>query len=75
VGLNRAPAAFVSGELRLGAVAAKAAQGKLRKALGLLREPIIPHPGITPGCRELPRYPKPRNQKEFNAWMPTPGSQ
>jgi hypothetical protein len=70
VGLNRAPATFISGELRLGAVAAKAAQKKLRKAPDLLREPNIPHPGITPGCRELPRYPKPRNQKEFNAWLP-----
>jgi hypothetical protein len=70
VGLNRAPAIFVSGELRLGAVAAKVAQRKLRKALDLLKEPNIPHPGITPGCRELPRYPKPRDQKEFNAWIP-----
>ena len=70
VGLNNAPATFVSGELRLGAVAAKAAQKKLRKALDLLRELNIPHPGITPGCRELPRYPKPRNQNEFNAWIP-----
>ena len=70
VGLNMAPATFVSGELRRGAVAAKAAQKKLRKALDLLREQNIPHPGITPGCRELPRYPKPRDQKEFNAWIP-----
>jgi len=60
----------VSGELRLGAVAAKAAQKKLRKALDLLREPYVPHPGIRPGCRELPRYPKPKDQKEFNAWIP-----
>ena len=45
VGLNNAPATFVSGELRLGAVAAKAAQRKLRKALDLLREPYVPHPG------------------------------
>jgi hypothetical protein len=49
VGLNNAPATFVSGELRLGAVAAKAAQKKLRKALDLLRESNIPHPGIKPG--------------------------
>jgi hypothetical protein len=70
VGLNNAPATFVSGELRLGAVAAKAAQKKLRKALDLLREPNIPHPGIRPGCGELPRYPKPKDQKEFNAWIP-----
>jgi hypothetical protein len=60
----------VSGELRLGAVAAKAAQKKLRKALDLLREPNIPHPGIRPGYRELPRYPKPRTQTEFNSWIP-----
>ena len=60
----------MSGELRLGAAAAKAAQKKLRKALDLLREPYVPHPGIRPGCRELPRYPKPRTQKEFNAWIP-----
>ena len=50
VGLNNAPATFVSGELRLGAIAAKAAQRKLRKALDLLREPNIQHPGIRPGC-------------------------
>jgi hypothetical protein len=60
----------VSGELRLGAVAAKAAQKKLRKALDLLKEPYVPHPGIRPGCRELPRYPKPKDQKEFHAWIP-----
>jgi hypothetical protein len=70
VGLNNAPATFVSGELRLGAAAAKAAQKKLRKALDLLREPYVPHPGIRPGCRELPRYPKPRDRKEFNSWIP-----
>jgi hypothetical protein len=70
VSLNNAPATFVSGELRLGAVAAKAAQKKLRKALDLLREPYVPNPGIMPGCRELPRYPKPKDQKEFNAWIP-----
>jgi len=70
VGLNTAPATFVSGELRLGAVAAKAAQKKLRKALDLLREPNIPHPGIRPGCRELPKYPKPQTQTEFNSWIP-----
>jgi hypothetical protein len=64
VGLNNAPATFVSGELRLGAVAAKAAQKKLRKALDLLREPNILHPGIRPGCRELPRYPKPNSEKK-----------
>ena len=74
-GLNNAPATFVSGELRLGAVAAKAAQKKLRKALDLLWEPYVPHPGIRPGCRELPRYPKPKSQSEFHAWMPMPGSQ
>jgi len=44
LGLNTAPATYVSGELRLGAAAAKAAQRKLRKALDLLREPYIPHP-------------------------------
>ena len=49
----------------------KTAQKKLRKALDLLREPNIPHPGIRPGCQYLPRYPKPRDQKEFNAWIPT----
>jgi hypothetical protein len=70
VGLTNAPATFVSGELRLGAVAAKAAQKKLRKALDLLREPYVPHPGIRPGCMELPRYPKPKDQKEFHAWLP-----
>jgi len=71
VGLNRAPATFISGELKLGAVAAKTAQRKLRKALDLLREPYVLHPGIRPGCRYLPRYPKPKDQKEFNAWIPT----
>ena len=70
VGLHNAPATFVSGELRLGAVAAKAAQRKLTKALDMLREPNIPHPGIRPGCRELPIYPKPRDQNEFHAWIP-----
>jgi hypothetical protein len=70
VGLNNAPATFVSGELRLGALAAKAAQRKLRKALDLLREPYVPHPGIRPGCRELPKYPKPKDQTEFHAWLP-----
>jgi len=70
VGLNNAPATFVSGELRLGAVMAKAAQKKLRKALDLLKEPYVPHPGIRPGCRELPRYPKPKDQNEFHAWLP-----
>jgi hypothetical protein len=69
VGLNRAPATFVSGELRLGAVAAKAAQRKLRRALDLLREPNVTHPGIRPGCRFLPRYPKPRNQEAFHSWV------
>jgi len=44
VGLNNAPATFVFGELRLGAVAAKAAQKKLRKALDLLRERTSPTP-------------------------------
>ena len=70
VGLNNAPATFVSGELRLGAVAAKTAQKKLRKALNLLREPYVPHPGIRPGCHELPRYPKPKDQNEFHSWLP-----
>ena len=60
----------MSGELRLGALAAKAAQRKLRKALDLLREPYVPHPGIRPGCRELPKYPKPKDQTEFHAWLP-----
>jgi hypothetical protein len=60
----------VSGELKLGAVATKAAQRKLRKALDLLREPYVPHPGTRPGCRELPRYPKPKDQSEFHAWVP-----
>ena len=68
--LNRAPAIFVSSEFRLGAMAAKAAQKKLRKALELLREPLVPHPGTRPGYRELPRYPKPKDQNEFHAWLP-----
>jgi hypothetical protein len=63
LGLNTAPATFVSGELRLGAVAAKAAQKKLRKALDLLREPNIPHPGIRPGYRFLRHCPNSKVNK------------
>jgi hypothetical protein len=70
VGLNRAPATYVARQLRLGAIASREARRMLEEALELLRPDIPPHPGIRPGCHFLPRYPKPRDQREFNSWIP-----
>jgi len=70
VGLNKVPATYVASQLRFGAAASRAAKRMLEEAMELLRPEIPPHPGIWPGCHFLPRYPKPRNQKEFNAWIP-----
>ena len=70
VGLNKASATYVAQQLRLGAVASRGAKRLLEEALELLQVQEPPHPGIRPGCQLLPRYPKPRDQKEFDAWIP-----
>jgi hypothetical protein len=53
--------------LRLGAVATKEAKRLLEEALELMQPENVPHPGIRPGCRFLPRYSKPRNQEGFHS--------